>query len=199
MCGRIYFVENCGNTLQYHLDKLNLSNRLLVAKELLKLAIELTDGTAHPNYSFYLTDITADNVAIQLDETSGLLVSLKIIDWSDVIVIVNDNMIKNDDSKYKLKIKSTKYYVFFHDKFLICFFHFSLNFFLVMIHVSEHLDCGQGCLTYSKENICQADLSDHNVYAVCKVSFNLGMHGFFLLLEICRLICSLSASLFNHI
>lgn len=51
-----------------------------------------------------------------------------------------------------------------------------------MIHISEHLDCGHGCLTYSKENICQADLSDHNVYAVCKVSQNLEIHSLSLML-----------------
>lgn len=92
-CGQVYFVEDCGRTLQNHLMKLSLNNRLLVAKELLKLAIELSDGTAHPKYSFYLTDLTADNVAVQFDQTSGLLQSLKIIDWSDVIVVVNASRI----------------------------------------------------------------------------------------------------------
>lgn len=112
-CGRVYFVEDCGHTLQYHFDNLNFNNRLLVAKELLKLALELTDGTAHPNYSFYLTDITADNIAVQLDETSGLLVSLKVIDWSDVIVVVKDCIVKNDNCKYKETIA-----FFFHDSFI---------------------------------------------------------------------------------
>lgn len=100
-CGRVYFVEDCGSTLQYYLNELNLINRLLIAKELLKLAIELTDGTAHQSYSFYLTDITADNIALQLDETSGVLTSLKVIDWSDVIVVVNNHgMIENENCKY---------------------------------------------------------------------------------------------------
>lgn len=113
-CGRVYFVEDCGHTLQYHFDNLNLSNRLLVAKELLKLALELTDGTAHSNYLFYLTDTTADNIAVQFDETSGLLVSLKIIDWSDVIVLVNDCMIKNNDCKFEENIA---FFLFFHGLF----------------------------------------------------------------------------------
>jgi hypothetical protein len=77
---------------------LNLSNRLLVTKELLKLALELTDGTAHPNYSFYLTDLTADNIAIQLDETSRIIQSLKVIDWSDVIIVINDKYVPIDDN-----------------------------------------------------------------------------------------------------
>ncbi|XP_026818686.1 uncharacterized protein LOC113557394 isoform X2 [Rhopalosiphum maidis] len=135
-CGRIYFVEDCGHTLQYHMSKMNLTNRLLVAKELLTLALELADGTAHQNYSFYLTDLTADNIAVQLDKTSGLLQSLKVIDWSDVIIVVNNHSMKKTDDE--------------------------------MIHVSKHIDCGVGCLAYSKEDICQSRLSDHNVYAVCK-------------------------------
>lgn len=101
VCGRVYFVEDGGHTLQYHFDNLNLSNRLLVAKELLKLALELTNGIAHPNYSFYLTDITADNIVVQFNETSGLLMSLKCIDWSDIIVKVNNCIIKNNNCKYK--------------------------------------------------------------------------------------------------
>lgn len=68
------------------------------------------------------------------------------------------------------------------------YFIFLLNLFIVMIHISEHVDCGQGCLTYSKENICQADFSDHNVYAVCKVSYNLEIYCFSLLLKAFRLI-----------
>lgn len=77
---------------------MNLINRLLVTKELLKLALELTDGTAHSNYSFYLTDLTADNIAIQLDETSGLFHSLKVIDWSDVIIVINDKNAPTEDN-----------------------------------------------------------------------------------------------------
>lgn len=101
-CGRVYFVEDCGHTLQYHLNDMNLSNRLLVTKELLKLALELTDGTAHPNYSIYLTDLTPDNIAVQLNETSGLIISLKVIDWSDIIIVSNDHSITtNDNSEYK--------------------------------------------------------------------------------------------------
>lgn len=38
------------------------------------------------------------------------------------------------------------------------------------IHISKHIDCGPGCLSYSKEEICQSRVSDHNIYAVCKVS-----------------------------
>lgn len=97
-CGHVNFVENCGNTLLYHYHKLNLDNRLLIAKELLKLALELTDGTAHPNYSFYLTDLTADNIAIQLNETSGSLQSLKVIDWSDVILVIKDHGAQTEDN-----------------------------------------------------------------------------------------------------
>lgn len=135
-CGRVYFVEDCGYTLQYHMSKMNLSNRLLVAKELLTLALELADGTAHQNYSFYLTDLTADNIAVQLNKTSGLLQSLKVIDLSDVIIVVNNHSIKKTDNEN--------------------------------IHVSKHIDCGIGCLSYSKEDICQSRVSDHNIYAVCK-------------------------------
>ncbi|KAF0771838.1 UPF0672 protein [Aphis craccivora] len=135
-CGRVYFVEDCGYTLQYHMSKMNLTNRLLVARELLTLALELADGTAHQSYSFYLTDLTADNIAVRLDKTSGLLQSLKVIDWSDVIIAVNDYSMKKTDDK--------------------------------MIHASKHIDCGIGCLVYSKEDICQSRISDHNVYAVCK-------------------------------
>lgn len=53
-----------------------------------------------------------------------------------------------------------------------------------MIHISEHENCGQGCLAYSKENICQADISDHNVYAVCKVSHKLEMHSLFIVINL---------------
>ena len=80
------------------MSKMNLSNRLLVAKELLTLALELADGTAHQNYSFYLTDLTADNIAVQLNKTSGLLQSLKVIDLSDVIIVVNNHSIKKTDN-----------------------------------------------------------------------------------------------------
>lgn len=80
---------------------MNLSNRLLVAKELLKLALEFTDGTAHPYYSFYFTDLTADNIALRFDKTTGLLLSLKIIDWSDIIVVFNNHSItSNENCKY---------------------------------------------------------------------------------------------------
>lgn len=142
---------------------MSLSNRLLVAKELLILALELTDGTAHSNYSFYLTDLTADNIAIRFDKTTGLLLSLKVIDWSDVILVANDHsMTKNDNCKY------------YHTEYILNIFY-NINFhcfcyYVVMIHVSEHVDCGLGCLVYSKEDICQSSYSDHNVYAVCKVS-----------------------------
>lgn len=95
-CSRIYFVENCGYTLHYHLNKMNLSNRLLVAKELFKLALELTDGTAHSNYSFYLTDLTADNIAIEINSTTKSFVSLKVIDWDDVIIVENDPIKSNN-------------------------------------------------------------------------------------------------------
>lgn len=44
------------------------------------------------------------------------------------------------------------------------------------MHVSEHIDCGLGCLMYSKDDICQAHISDHNVYAVCKVSWVCNMY-----------------------
>ncbi|KAL5238322.1 hypothetical protein ACI65C_005732 [Semiaphis heraclei] len=134
-CGRVYFVEDCGYTLQYHMNKMNLSNRLLVAKELLTLALELADGTAHQSYSFYLTDLTADNIAVRLNKTSGLLQSLKVIDWSDVIIVVHNHGMKKTDEN---------------------------------IHISKHIDCGPGCLSYSKEEICQSRVSDHNIYAVCK-------------------------------
>lgn len=36
-------------------------------------------------------------------------------------------------------------------------------------HISEHIDCGLGCLAYSKDDICLANISDHNIYAICKV------------------------------
>lgn len=39
-----------------------------------------------------------------------------------------------------------------------------------LVHVSEYIDCGTGCLTFCKEDICQANYSDHNIYAVCLVS-----------------------------
>lgn len=104
ICGRVYFVENCGYTLQHHFNKMSLNNRLLVAKELLTLALELTDGTAHSYYSIYLTDLTADNIAIQLDKTTGLLRSLKVIDWSDVILVANNHKeAKYDNCKYSIK------------------------------------------------------------------------------------------------
>lgn len=48
--------------------------------------------------------------------------------------------------------------------------YYSICLSTVIIHVSEHIDCGMGCLTYSKNDICSASISDHNVYAVCKVS-----------------------------
>lgn len=103
ICGRVYFVEDCGRTLQYHLNDMNLSNRLFVIKELLRLALELADGTAHSNYSIYLTDLTPENIAVQLNETSGLIISLKVIDWSDVIIVSNDHSIStNDSSKYSV-------------------------------------------------------------------------------------------------
>lgn len=104
-CGRIYFVEDCGRTLHYHLNNMSLNNKLLVARELLKLAMELTDGTAHSNYSFYLTDLTVHNIAIQLDSTSGILRSLKVIDWSDVIIVpINRNTTVNNSCKYTLQM-----------------------------------------------------------------------------------------------
>lgn len=77
---------------------MKLTTRLLVAIELLKLALELTDGTAHPNYLFYLTDLTADNISVQLDKTSSSLISLKVIDWSDVIVVPYDQIMKTNDN-----------------------------------------------------------------------------------------------------
>jgi len=93
-------VEDCGCTLQYHLNSMSSSNRLLVAKELLTLAIELTDGTAHLNYSFYLTDLTADNIAIKLNKTSNMFLSLNVIDWSDVIIVANNHSMTVNNCKY---------------------------------------------------------------------------------------------------
>lgn len=84
---------------------MSLNNRLLVARELLKLAMELTDGTAHSNYSFYLTDLTAHNIAIRLDSTSGVLRTLKVIDWSDVIIVpINRSETVNNNCKYILRM-----------------------------------------------------------------------------------------------
>ncbi|XP_050527177.1 uncharacterized protein LOC126897536 isoform X2 [Daktulosphaira vitifoliae] len=97
-CGNYYFVEDCGHTLQYYIGKLRLNMRMQIVYELLKLALELTDGTAHRDYSFYLTDLTADNIAIQIDSSTGLLLSLKIIDWSDVIVV------SNKENRFKCKL-----------------------------------------------------------------------------------------------
>lgn len=88
---------------------MNLTNRLLVAKELLTLALELADGTAHQSYSFYLTDLTADNIAVRLDKTTGLLQSLKVIDWSDVIIAVNNHSMKKADNS-KFLLGSFNYY-----------------------------------------------------------------------------------------
>lgn len=51
----------------------------------------------------------------------------------------------------------------------------------VVVHVSENIDCGVGCLTYSQEEICQASSSDHNVYAVCKVSLKFKTKFLFML------------------
>jgi len=100
---------------------MNLSNRLLVAKELLTLALELADGTAHQNYSFYLTDLTADNIAVQLNKTSGLLESLKVIDWSDVIIVVNNHSLKKTDNG---KFILGTFQLLFYDQFLIFIFIF---------------------------------------------------------------------------
>lgn len=36
-------------------------------------------------------------------------------------------------------------------------------------HVSEHFEC-RNCITYSPITICSHHVSDHNFYAVCKVS-----------------------------
>lgn len=103
------------------MSKMNLSNRLLVAKELLTLALELADGTAHQSYSFYLTDLTADNIAIKLNKTSGLLQSLKVIDWSDVIIVVNNHSLKKtDNGKFILCI----FKLLFNDQLFNIYFHF---------------------------------------------------------------------------
>ncbi|XP_050527178.1 divergent protein kinase domain 2A-like isoform X3 [Daktulosphaira vitifoliae] len=91
-------MRDCGHTLQYYIGKLRLNMRMQIVYELLKLALELTDGTAHRDYSFYLTDLTADNIAIQIDSSTGLLLSLKIIDWSDVIVV------SNKENRFKCKL-----------------------------------------------------------------------------------------------
>jgi len=93
-----------------------------VAKELLTLALELADGTAHPGYSFYLTDLTADNIAVKLNKTSGLLQSLKVIDWSDVIIVVNNHSLnKTDNGEFLLGIFKLLFYdLFFNFYFVYC-------------------------------------------------------------------------------
>lgn len=79
-----------------------MNTRLEIIYELLKIALELVDGTAHQEYSFYLTDLTADNIAIEIDTSTGLLLSLKIIDWSDVIVVANTDSRTKGELKYLL-------------------------------------------------------------------------------------------------
>lgn len=108
------------------MSKMNLSNRLLVAKELLTLALELADGTAHQSYSFYLTDLTAENIAVKLNKTSGLLQSLKVIDWSDVIIVVNNHSLKKTDSgKFILGI----FKLLFNGQYFNIYFHFCLPYY----------------------------------------------------------------------
>lgn len=53
----------------------------------------------------------------------------------------------------------------------------------VVLHTSENIDCGVGCLIYSQEDICLASSSDHNVYAVCKVSLKLYIILFYVIFQ----------------
>lgn len=76
-CGRLIVEEYCGQTLNSIRDD-SWFRRAEVALELLLAAEEFTHN--HPQFRFYLTDISADNIVVTADN------KIKFIDWENVII-----------------------------------------------------------------------------------------------------------------
>lgn len=90
-CGNIIASEHCGEMLTSYAKKANWNTRVSLSQQLLEAALKFTFD--HPNFSFYFTDISADNIAVS-DE--GVL---KFVDVENVI-IVDKNPIGNVVSSF---------------------------------------------------------------------------------------------------
>uniref|UniRef100_A0A1B6DKK0 FAM69 protein-kinase domain-containing protein n=2 Tax=Clastoptera arizonana TaxID=38151 RepID=A0A1B6DKK0_9HEMI len=100
--------------------------KISISKQLLEAALTFTFD--HPKFSFYFTDISADNFAISKEGR------LKFIDMDDVIIVdKNPTVISSCWNK---------------------------------IHSSKMYD--PGLLSFSVQEICSHNISDHNIYAVCQ-------------------------------
>lgn len=77
-CGRIIIVEYIGLTLADYYDKPWIQ-RARIASSLLNAAYMFT--FKNKNFSFYLTDVTADNIAVDYNDEA------KFIDLEHIIVV----------------------------------------------------------------------------------------------------------------
>lgn len=78
-CGVFTISEYCGDTLTSAAPSLEWAERASIAVQLLEFAFNAT--FQNPNFSFYFTDMTADNFAVS---KSG---KVKLVDLDNVIVV----------------------------------------------------------------------------------------------------------------
>lgn len=78
-CGRLVVSEYCGVTVKEYAVTAEWKDRSSVAQQLVKAAMNFT--LSHPHFAFYLTDISADNIAVSVDGIA------KLIDLEHVIIV----------------------------------------------------------------------------------------------------------------
>ena len=77
-CGRLIVVEDCGLTLTHHYDS-DWSMRANITYQLIENALKFT--FQDPDFAYYLTDISPDNIAVTQD---GIV---KYIDLEHIIMV----------------------------------------------------------------------------------------------------------------
>ncbi|KAK9713022.1 Protein-kinase domain of FAM69 [Popillia japonica] len=137
-CGRLAVIENRGLTL-YDKIKQPWIDRAYLSLQLLQGARNFTFD--HPHLRFYLTDISADNIAV--DDS----LKLTFIDLENMVVL--HEKIRKDSPKHKSEIIDD-----------------SSDF--APKHKSEIIDDSSD-FAYSQEDLCTHSVSDHNYFAICKL------------------------------
>lgn len=160
-CGRLTAQTYGGATLN-SFGNVDWLKRAYLAYQLLIAAIKFTFN--HDKFAFYLTDISPDNIAVDDDFT------LTFIDLENVILkLKNEGKSK---STYPLQIFSL-------------FFNIQGD----NYHHSVNYEEGGALFTYSEDEICNSAVSDHNIYAVCKVSVSQKIKSFAMIFVYCSYCC----------
>lgn len=134
--------------------------RAKIAASLLEAAKMFT--FRNPDFGFYLTDLSPDNIAVTENDEA------KFIDLENIIIV--DKNVSFSGKKQEASERITKLYE--PDRTILS----HLSGFLdrtatwdQMQANDESIEC-RNCLAFSPEDICHHRLSDHNYYAICQVN-----------------------------